>query len=82
MPNPNGSLGNLLTEMKGKLFMKAVAAQASTSQEISPDLEIRVDQAVDSFLKSIDQMLAEEYFSTSRPLDCLGLSLTSDSLIN
>ncbi len=62
--------------------MKALASQASMSQEVSPDLEMRVNQAVDSFLKGIDQMLAEEHFSTSRPLDFLGLNLTSDSLIN
>ena len=49
--------------------MKAFASKTIVPQTISHDLESRVNQAVDAFMKGVDQLLAEEHFPASPPVD-------------
>lgn len=49
--------------------MKTLASKSTVPQKISHDLEMRVNQAVDAFMKGIDQLLAEEHLPVSKPLD-------------
>lgn len=48
--------------------MKAITSETILSKKISQELEMRVDQAVDAFMKGIEQLLVEESFQVSKPL--------------
>ncbi len=48
--------------------MKMLESKTRISQKFSPDLETRVDQAVQSFFLAVDELLAEEENQATRSL--------------
>ncbi|MBF0279139.1 MAG: hypothetical protein HQM13_15180 [SAR324 cluster bacterium] len=62
--------------------MKALVSKSIVSQEISSDMELRINRAVESFMKGVDEMLAEEHFTASQDFDSLELNNPSTAVLN